>query len=176
MRAWPGDYGQNHAGRSAVSGREIKEGSKVLGHIVEISPATNSTGARISLQFDKLVTSRQTISNTTTLSMAQVDLSRPAKTEVKSWEGRSMAVCSAKFGLRRAQSAETQSTGMTVPRRCGYSPRMPAEPTASNTLVSIAHAGRTDPIGVIVVASDSGKIKIPCGAGMLLRVTAVNHN
>jgi hypothetical protein len=38
--------------------------------------------------------------------------------------------------------------------------------------ISIAHAGRTDPTGVIVLTSNRGKLRIPGGAGMLLRVTA----
>jgi hypothetical protein len=38
--------------------------------------------------------------------------------------------------------------------------------------ISIAHAGRTDPTGVIVLTSNGGKLKIPSGAGMLLRVIA----
>jgi hypothetical protein len=37
--------------------------------------------------------------------------------------------------------------------------------------ISIAHAGRTDPTGVIVLTSNNAKLKIPGGAGMLLRVT-----
>src|SRR5271169_1293546 len=48
-------------------GVRIREGSKVLGHIVEVIPASTGARARISLQFDKLVSSRQTISITTNL-------------------------------------------------------------------------------------------------------------
>lgn len=43
-------------------------------------------------------------------------------------------------------------------------------------LISVAHAGRTDPVGVIVLASDSGNFKIVGGAGMLLRVNANRRN
>ena len=42
--------------------------------------------------------------------------------------------------------------------------------------IYIAHSGRTDPAGVIVFASDSGNVKIPGGAGMLLRVNGDSHN
>ena len=42
--------------------------------------------------------------------------------------------------------------------------------------ISIAHAGRSDPTGVIVLASDSGSFKLPSGAGMLLRVNASSPN
>jgi hypothetical protein len=36
--------------------------------------------------------------------------------------------------------------------------------------VQVPHAGRTDPTGVIILASDGGNLKIQSGAGMLLRV------
>jgi hypothetical protein len=39
--------------------------------------------------------------------------------------------------------------------------------------ISIAHAGRTAPVGVIVLSSEKKVLKISEGAGMLLRVTTV---
>jgi len=37
--------------------------------------------------------------------------------------------------------------------------------------LGIAHAGRTDPGGVIMRASGNANLKLPAGTGMLLRVT-----
>jgi hypothetical protein len=48
-------------------GARIREGSKVIGHIVEVTPATRGVQARVSLQFDKLIFSHQIISMTTNL-------------------------------------------------------------------------------------------------------------
>jgi hypothetical protein len=36
--------------------------------------------------------------------------------------------------------------------------------------VQVRHAGRNDPIGVIILASDKGSLRIQSGAGMLLRI------
>ncbi len=41
--------------------------------------------------------------------------------------------------------------------------------------ISIAHAGRTNPTGVIALASAAGNFKLHPGTGMLLRV-ATTHN
>ncbi len=50
-----------------ASGGKIKGGSKIIGHIVEVTQATAGAKARISLQFDKLVFSHQTVSIVTNL-------------------------------------------------------------------------------------------------------------
>jgi hypothetical protein len=50
-----------------ASGGRIREGSKIIGHIVEVTPATTGVQARISLQFDKLVFSNQNVSIVTNL-------------------------------------------------------------------------------------------------------------
>jgi hypothetical protein len=36
--------------------------------------------------------------------------------------------------------------------------------------IRIAHAGKTTPVGVIILISEKGQLKLPSGAGMLLRV------
>jgi hypothetical protein len=36
--------------------------------------------------------------------------------------------------------------------------------------LTLAHAGRTNPVGEIVLSSDKGKLNIPAGSGLLLRV------
>ena len=194
------------------SGVRIRAGSKVIGHIVERIPASIGAQARISLQFDKLVSSHQTISVTTNLRAiagfmrileAQTPPIGPGESDVFRWlttvqvggdvvygeggpvttgenpnqivgkkvNGGVLGQVRAKEGTKCRGAIDgndnPQALWIFSSDACG---------TYGLEHISIAQAGRTDPIGVIVLVSDSGNLKIAGGAGMLLRVNSNGRN
>lgn len=44
-----------------ANGGKIREGSKVIGHVVDVSSSSDANTEQISLQFDKLISSDRTI-------------------------------------------------------------------------------------------------------------------
>jgi hypothetical protein len=188
------------------NGARIRAGSKVIGHIVEVTPATGSERGRVSLQFDKLTASDQTVSITTNLRAiagfmrileAQTPPIGPGETDVYRWLTTVQVggdVVYGDGGVVTAGENASEVVGKSVDggvlgevkakegtecRGAIYGNDSPqalwifssdACGTYGLEHISIAHAGRTDPIGVIVLTSDSGNIKIPGGAGMLLRL------
>jgi hypothetical protein len=190
----------------------IRAGTKVIGHIVARIPAGPGAQARVSLQFDKLVTSHQTTSITTNLraiagfmqiAEAQIPPTGAGESDVYRWlttvqvggdvvygEGGPVTtgenpnqiigkkVNDGVLGQVRAKEGtkcrgaiddndRPQALWVFSSDACG---------TYGLEQISIAHAGRTDPIGMIVLVSDSGNLKIAGGAGMLLRVNANSRN
>jgi len=190
-----------------ASGGKIREGSKIIGHIIEVTPATSGAQARISLQFDKLAFSNQTISIVTNLRAiagfmevldAQTPTTAPGEGDnfyslttvqvggdvvygvggpVTTGENANQVVGRAGndgvLGQVRAKEGAKcrgavdgngfpQALWVFSSNACG---------AYGLEHISIAHAGRTDPIGVMVLTSNSGNLKIPSGVGMLLRVS-----
>jgi hypothetical protein len=192
-------------------GLRIRVGSKVVGHIVELTPATTGSRVRISLQFDELISSHQTISMTTSLrAIAGFTEVRDAQTPFGAGEsndnqwlttvqvggevayGEGGPVTSGEnanvFVGKLVQGALVGRVRAKEGTKCRGSIDGNDRPQALWVFssdacgtygledITIAHAGRTDPTGVIILASDRGNFKISAGAGMLLRVTASNHN
>src|SRR5271168_2762602 len=194
------------------AGIKIREGSEVIGHVLEVIPATAGAGARISLQFDKLVSSHQTIPITTNLRaiagfMQVIEAQTPqfgaGESEVFRWlttvqiggdvvYGAGGPVTSGDAGNQIVGRAVNGGVLSQIRAREGTKCRGASDGNDARQAlwvfssdacgtygldhISIAHAGRTDPAGVIILASDGGELKIRGGAGMLLRVNASSHN
>lgn len=195
-----------------IQGAKIKEGAKVTGHIVDVSPATPSAPGRVSVKFDKLVSAGRTLSMVTNLraiagfmaiNEAQTPPVGPSESDVYRWlttvqvggdvvygeggvvtsaQNANLVVGKAVNGgvlsqLRAKEGTKCRGAldGNEAPQAlwvfssdaCG---------TYGLQHIYIAHSGRTDPAGIIVFVSDSGNVKIPGGAGMLLRVNGDIHN
>ncbi len=195
-----------------ASGGKIREGSKIIGHIVEVTPATTGAQPRISLQFDKLVFSNQNISIVTNLRAiagfmqilyAQTPEAGPGESDVFDWLTTIQIGGDVVYGVGGpVASAENANQIVGKEVNGGVLARVRAKegtncrgaidgndsPQALWVFstdacgvyglehISIAHAGRTDPTGVIVLTSNNGKLKIAAGTGMLLRVTASSQD
>jgi len=188
------------------SGTHIKQGSKVVGNIVEVTQANPGNPATISLRFDKLVSGHQEIPITTNLraiagfmriNEAETPPVGPGESDVYRWlttvqvggdivygDGGPVttrndpndvvgkAVNGGVLGQVRANEAAQcrgaidgneapQALWVFSSDACG---------TYGLEHISIASAGRRGATGVIVFSSEKGNVKIPGGAGMLLRV------
>jgi hypothetical protein len=193
------------------SGIRIKEGSKVVGHIVEVTPASAGKTARISLQFDKLIWGHQTIAIATNLraiagfmriNEAQTPPIGPGESDVYRWlttvqiggdivygEGGPVTTANdpndvvgkavnggvlSQVRANEGANCRGATDGNEAPQAlwvfssdaCG---------TYGLEHISIVSAGRSGVTGVIVFSSDRENLKIPGGAGMLLRINK-NHD
>jgi hypothetical protein len=188
------------------NGRKIREGSVLEGHVVEVVPGNSTIGPTISIQFDKLRSSHETIPITTSLRAvagpmevagAQIPQSGVGEGDVYNWLTTTQIGGDVKYGVGgpvTTQENASQVVGSGVDG--GVLSRVSAkEGTACRGAIDgndtpqalwvvssdacgtyglesvhMAHAGRTDPKGVIVFASASGNLKISAGIAMLLRV------
>ena len=188
------------------SGIRINEGSKVVGHIVEMTPASTGKTARISLQFDKLIWGHQTISIATNLraiagfmriNEAQTPPIGPGESDVYRWlttvqiggdivygEGGPVTTANdpndvvgkAVYGGVLSQVRANEGANCRGATDHNEAPQAlwvfssDACGTYGLEHISIVSAGRSGVTGVIVFSSDRENLKIPGGAGMLLRI------
>jgi hypothetical protein len=187
-------------------GAKIREGSRVVGHIVEVSTATSGSHTTISFQFDRVVAAHRTISVTTNLRAiagfvevleAQTPTAGPGESDVFRWLTTVQVGGDVVYGdggpVTRGSDASHvvgKSVGGGVlgeviakeGTKCRGAVNGNESPQALWVFsadacgvygiahVEIARAGRSDPVGLIVLSSDRNNLKIAAGAGMLLRV------
>jgi len=188
------------------TGGHIPHGSRVLGHIVEVSAGSGGSPATISLQFDKLIVSGQTIPITTNLraiaGFVAVDEAQTPTTPAGQGDNYNQLPTrqiggDVVFGWG-GPVTRGEDTGQVVGRavtdgvlvqvsakegtKCRGALYGNDSPQALWVFSSdacgvygidhlqVSDAGRSKPVGVIILSSDTDKLKIRSGAGMLLRI------
>lgn len=188
------------------NGQKIREGTKVVGHVIETKPASAGGGASITFAFDHLKTSKEELPVTTNLrAIASFNAVNNAMIppygmgEGDSWNGRTTiqiggdavywggGPVASRFGPV-GKPVEGADSGVLV--RVTAAPGSPCRGEVDNNHalqamwvfssdacgvyelngLSITHAGRDKPLGVIELSSRGSEVKLHSGTGMLLRV------
>jgi hypothetical protein len=184
-----------------ANGGKIHEGSKVIGHVVDVSSPADTNKEQISVQFDKLVSSGRTIPIRTDLravagfvavfeaeTRTDGTNSQPIATtlvggdaaytggDVTTRDGAVVGKSVNGGALEQVSAASRQGKDCRGVVDGNNSPEAmwvfssDACGTYGLSEIRVAHAGKTQPVGVIVLVSEKGQLKLPSGAGMLLRV------
>jgi hypothetical protein len=184
-------------------GSKIREGSKVLGHIVEKTDPAQGGPASISVQFDTLVSSYGTTKLTTSLRAiaglgevlgARTPQAGEGEGDVWNWRNTTQIGGDVVYGVGGPVTSDGEVVGTSVASgvlgeiraKPGSKCRGPIDGNQNPQALwlfssdacgayglshaQIAHAGRSNPVGVIVLTSGRGKVMVQSGAGMLLRV------
>ena len=194
------------------SGETIRRGSQVEGHIVEVTPAANGAGAKVSIQFDKLyfagkwlpvTTNLRAIAGFMTVIESGVPDEAPGEGAPYTWLPTTQIGGDSVYGVwgpvmswNDASEVVGKSVGDGVLAR----PKAKEDTNCRGELegndkpqalwvfstdacgsygiehLNIVHAGRTHPVGTIVLASETQHVKLRNGDGLLLRVNAVSDN
>jgi hypothetical protein len=183
------------------NGGKIREGSKVVGHVVGVSSAADNNGDQVSLQFDKVISSGRAIPVKTHL-RAVAGFMDVMEAEIPADGAVAIPIATTQVGGDTAYTSGGKVTsdstvvgksvrggaldqahaGNRQGRECRGAVDDNNNPQAMWVFSSdscgtyglseirIAHAGKTQPVGVVVFVSAKGQLKLPGGAGMLLRV------
>jgi hypothetical protein len=186
---------------------KIPSGAKVIGRVVDVSPATPANGAKIWLRFDALVISKRHRPITTNLraiaSMMEVhqaqvpEMGADRGTPESAWVTEQIGgeanyhggwpVTHGSEVVGKSLLSGGVLTRISPGGNCRGEVDNHEQPQALWVFASdacgtygfadltIAHAGRTDPVGQIVLTAEKGDINIRSGSGLLLRVVDNRH-
>ena len=180
------------------SGSKIHAGARILGQVTEISSAGENSGTRLALRFDTLVVRHGQIPMVASLRAlaspmevwdAQIPLTGPDRgTPENAWTtvqvggdevvyrgggplAKGMqAVGEPTYGGVLARTSSCQGGSMGSERQALWVFSSDACGIYGLQNLTIAHAGRTDPRGEIILESHRGDVKLDKGSGILLRV------
>lgn len=175
-----------------IPGTTVRRGAHLYGHVINVTPT------RLELRFDRLKTRQTQISLTTNLralaSMLEVDQAQipqegadrglPSAWDYTTSQVGGEQVYRAGGFVARGITHLGEPTGYGVLAKLNDNPPCRGNDTPQALWVfstdacglygfndlTIEHSGRTDPVGIIVLASNSKKINIRAGSGLLLRV------
>lgn len=186
-------------------GTKIREGSKLAGTILSVSPAGNRGGGEISFRFETLeirhqhkpiVVNLRALGSALEVQQAQIPEESPGFGTPYPWittqqiggdevygvggpvtDSMSRHVGKGVFGgvlVHLRPQPEGNCRGPMVGQEDWLQALWVFSSDACGLYgmdgVQLAHAGRTEPIGVIVLASKTGNVNVRSGSGMLLRV------
>ncbi|HYL69110.1 MAG TPA: hypothetical protein VEX69_08085 [Candidatus Limnocylindria bacterium] len=191
------------------SGMKVHAGSKLAGHLVDVTPARNGAAGKISFQFDKLMVSKETIAVVANLralasplevEQAQLPYWSPDRgTPSTVWTTVQIGGDEIVYRGGGHVSNGERTVGEPVPdgvlarvsAKTGTECRGAVEGndrpqavwvfgsdvcgTFGYPRVNITHAGRTNPVGEIVLTSTDGDVNVRSGSGMLLRVNSASR-
>jgi len=190
-------------GVTLPNGSKIPKGTKVQGTIVEIGPATNGSGTKLALKFDKVflggqwvpvVTDLRAIAGFVAVQQATAPDEAPNEGTPYEWLPTTQIGGDTVFGLG-GPVANAQSETIGKSERDGVVGRVSANEgekcrgeidgnysmqslwvfssdacgTYGIKNLKIEHAGRTEPMGQIVLLAENPKVKLREGDGLLLR-------
>lgn len=187
-------------------GSKVPRGSKIQGHVTQVTPGANSSGPTVALQFDKLqlagqwlpiVTNLRAIAGFMEVQEAHVPTEAPGEGSVYDWLPTMQIGGDSVYGVGGpVMSAEDpskkigKSVGNGVLVQVSAKEGTPCRGDIDNNNgpqalwvfsghacgvygiehLKIQRAGRTDPMGTIVLSADTPNVKLNGGDGLLLRI------
>jgi hypothetical protein len=184
-------------------GSTIRDGTKVLGEIVDVTNASAGRGATLTIKFNALArhgkstnirTHLRAMASMMEVAEAQIPTSGPGESDVYDWLTTRQVGGDSVYGKQGPVVGKSETVGESTYQgvfvrvlasadgRCRGSIAENDRPQAVWVFsadacglygfgdLEIRHAGRTEPLGQIILESKRGPVKIRGGSGALLRM------